>query len=257
MRVRIGDQILAYLRVDVVARVFIVDGVEADSDAVGQFVLIAGVHQDPHRGRQVVDAVEVAFDEGAEVPETGVHLLEGLGEILLVLARLLALGVVETGPAEPRQILVVGAGAVAPVDALGERLIHLDNRIDDPLRGLGILDGLAQLVELLLLVGEVRLEARLCQHGFDAGVEVVVLHEFVVKIEGDREPVGDGPVRKAERLQHGHVGRLDPERVPVLEADLAEGGDLGDGEVPLRRLRLGGPGRRVVGVDFRLGGRSD
>ena len=41
----------------------------------------------------------------------------------------------------------------------------------------------------------------------------VVLHELVVEIERHREPIGDGPRRKLQRSQHGHVGRLYPERV--------------------------------------------
>ena len=234
------------------------DGVEADGDTVDLFLLVAGVDEDGHGRGEVVDAVELALGEGAEVPEAGVHLLEGLGEVILVLARFLALGVVEPRPVEARQVLVVGAGAVTTVDALIERLIHFDDRIDDPLRGLSLLDGLAQILELLLLLVEVRLEKGLRQHVPDVVVEAVVLHELVVEIEGDGEAVGDRPLRKAEGAENGHVRRLDAEGSPVLEADLAQGGDSRErGEVPLRRLRLGGPGQRVVVVDLLPGRRPE
>ena len=228
VRAGVGDQVLAHLAVDVVSAVSAVERVERDGDAVDQFVLVAGMHQDPHRGRQVIDAVEVAFGEGAEVPQAGVHLLEGFGEVLLVLLVLLGLGVVQSRAVKAGKVLVVGAGPVAAIDPLGKRLIHLGQRRDYPLGRLGILNVLAQLFEFGFLGVEVRLEIEVRQHGFDASVKAVVLHELVIEIERDGEPAGDRPLQKIERPQHGHVRRLDAERVPVIEADVAEWGDLSD-----------------------------
>ena len=57
--------------------------------------------------------------------------------------------------------------------------------------------------------------------------------------------------------KHCHVGRLDAEGVPVVEADLAERRDGGNGQVALRRLGIGGPGGFVVFGDLLPGGRAD
>ena len=65
MRVRIGDQVLADRTVDVVVDVVAIQGVEGDNDAVGQFVLVARMHQNPHCSGQVIDAMVVAFGKGA------------------------------------------------------------------------------------------------------------------------------------------------------------------------------------------------
>ena len=76
----VSDQILADLGVDVVPDDFVllVERVEAHGHTVGQLVGEVGMHQHSHRGCGVVDAMELAFGEGAEVPEAGVDLLEGL-----------------------------------------------------------------------------------------------------------------------------------------------------------------------------------
>ena len=76
---------------------------------------------------------------------------------------------------------------------------------------------------------------------------------LIVEVERDGEPVGHGPVGEAQLCQLGHVGRLDAERVPVLETDVAQGRNLGDREVPLRHLLVCRPGQLVVGVDFLKG----
>ena len=91
-------------------------------------------------------------------------------------------------------------------------------------------------------------------HGLNSDVEPVVFHELVVEIERDRKSVGHRPRRETQSPQYRHVGRLDAECVPVLEADLTERGDQRDREVPLRGLFVGRPGRLIVGIDFR--GRS-
>ena len=143
MRLGIGDQVLADLRVDVVESASAGEGVKADGHAVGQFVLIARMDQDAHRGGPMIDAIKVAFDEGAEVPQAGVHFLERLGKVIRVLNGPLALRVIKPRTVEPGQVLVVSAGTVTPVDARGEPLIHLHDRVNDPLGGLRVLDGFA------------------------------------------------------------------------------------------------------------------
>ena len=106
----IGDQILTELRVDVVSLVSAGDGIEADSDAVGQLVGIVGMHQHPHLGRYVINAMEVAFGEGAEGPQAGKHPLEGLVDAVLHrLIGILGLGVVQPRPVKARQVFVVRA----------------------------------------------------------------------------------------------------------------------------------------------------
>ena len=59
------------------------------------------MHQHSHRRREVVDPVELALGEGAEVPHAGEDLLERLVDpVLLRLTRLLSLGVVKPRAAE-------------------------------------------------------------------------------------------------------------------------------------------------------------
>ena len=132
--------------------------------------------------------------------------------------------------------------------------MHRGQRRGDPGGRVRVLDRLAQLLELVLLGVEVRLEIGARQQGLDAGVEIVELHELVVEVERDRKPVGHGPRRKAQGPQHGHVGRLDAKFGPVPELNLTEGGDRRHRAVPLRRLWPGGPGRGVVFIHFHAGG---
>ena len=144
VRVGIGDQVLADLTVEVVAVLPAVGGVNADGDAVDQLVLVVGMHQHAHGRGQVVDAVELPFREGAEVPQAGVGLLQGLVDpVFHGLAGLLGLGVVEAGAVEARQVLVVGAGPVAQRLPLRVRRVHRGQRVDDPLGRVGAPDLLA------------------------------------------------------------------------------------------------------------------
>ena len=250
VRLGIGHQILAELAVHVVGPVPTSGEVKADGNAVDQFVLVAGVDQDAHRGRQVINAMKVALGEGAEGPQTGEHLFQRLGQVILVFVRLLALRVVKPRTVEPGQIFVVGAGSVAPMDARAERFVQRCDRRDDPFWRLCVLDVIAQFLERIHLCIEARLEIFISQHGLDAGIEIIGLHELVVEVERYRKPVGHGPRWKAQCSQHGHISRLNAERLPVIEADLTEGLDLGDREVALRRLGLGGPRRLVVSINF-------
>ena len=110
----IGDEVLADLAVDVVVRLPIRDRVEADGHAIDLLVRIVGMDQHPHGRRQVIDAVELPFAERPEVPQAGKHLLERLVDAVLDgLVRLLGVGVVQPRTVKARQVLVVGAGAVA------------------------------------------------------------------------------------------------------------------------------------------------
>ena len=257
IRLGVGDQVLAYLTVDVVPVFVAIDGIKTHCDAVHQLVLIVGMYQYPHRRRQVVDAMKVPFDECAEVPHAGPHLLERLVDAVLIrLVRVLRLRVIQPSTVEARQVLVVRAGSVAQGLTLWIRGVHHGQRVDHPLRRGRVFDRLAQNLERILLNVEIRPKIRVGQHCLDAIVESVCLHELVVKIERYRKPVRNRPNWKAERPQHGHVGRLDPERLPVIEADLTEGLDRREREVPLRRVGPSRPGRREVGINFRGGGGS-
>ena len=82
-RIGIGDQILADLGIDVVCVVVAGQRIKTDSYAVGKFVRVVGMNQHPHRCHRVVDAVEVAFGKGAEIPQACVHLLERLVDAVL------------------------------------------------------------------------------------------------------------------------------------------------------------------------------
>ena len=128
--------------------------------------------------------------------------------------------------------------------------MHLGQGVDDPLGRGRVLDSVAQIVEHIVLDLEVRLEVGVSQHGSNAGIEIVGLHELVVEIKRYRKPVGNRSKWKAQRPQHGYVGRLNAERLPVIETDLTEGLDLGDREVALRRLGLDGPRRLVVRIEY-------
>ena len=277
LRVRVGvrHQVLAELRVEVVVAVQTVDRVEACSDAVGQFVGVVGVHQHTHRGGQMVDSMILTLDKSAEVPEAGEDLLHGFVDTLVLgLTLLLGVGVVQPCAAETRQILVVGAGAVAQRAPLRGYLgVHGGQRVDHPLRTFGFLDHFPEVIQHLILDLEVRLESGMNQDRLD-GVNQLraggqresvlfgalaftehllrgqggVVHELVVEVERDGEPLGHRARGKAQRPQHGHIGRLDPERAPVVEVDIAERGDLRDREVAFGDLRAGGPGRGVVRI---------
>ena len=135
--------------------------------------------------------------------------------------------------------------------------MHRGQRVDDPLGRVGVLDGVAQVLEVVLLLLEVRLEVPVGQHLIYVVVEPVGLHELVVEVERDREAVRHRAIREAQRPQYREVRRLDPEGVPVVETDVAQGGDRRDREIPLGRLGLGRPRRRIVGVHFRLRRRAD
>ena len=153
--------------------------------------------------------------------------------------------------------------------------MHGSQGVDDPLRALRILDGIAEVIKHLVLDIEVRLELRMRQDRLDGVNELCigpqrelvlfgalafaedgllaqggVRHELIVKIEGDGKPGGDRPFRKSQRAQDSQVGRLDPERLPVRKADLTEGRDGLDREIPLRRLGIWRPGGLVVRLDF-------
>ena len=99
--------------------------------------------------------------------------------------------------------------------------MHLGQRVIDPLGRVGVLNFVAQIIEHVVLDVEVRLEIRVGQHLLDPFMEPMGLHELVVEIEGDREPVGNGALREAESAQLRDVGGLDSERGPVLEAHIA------------------------------------
>ena len=74
--------------------------------------------QHGHRGVQVIDAMEVAFGERAEVPEAGVDLPDALAHVAFI--GMLRARVVEARAAEAGQVFVVGAGAAADRCSHGE-----------------------------------------------------------------------------------------------------------------------------------------
>ena len=117
------------------------------------------MHQHPHLCRQVIDAMELPFGEGAEGPQAGEHLFEGFGEGLLV--GMLGLGVVQPRAVEPGQVFVVGARPIAQGLPFGKRRVHGGQGVDDPLRGLCILDVVAQVIEHVILGVEVRWKSSL------------------------------------------------------------------------------------------------
>ena len=102
MRVWVGDKIFSELGVEVEGIVTAEYRIEADGDAVGEFVRVVGMHQHSHRCRHVIDAMEFAFGERAEVPQAGIHLFERLGDaVLLGLVGMLGFGVVEASAVKP------------------------------------------------------------------------------------------------------------------------------------------------------------
>ena len=134
--------------------------------------------------------------------------------------------------------------------------MHLGQRVDDPLGRLRVFYVVTQVVQHVVLDIEIRLEGRGGQHLLDPVMEPVGLHELVVEIEWDREPVGHRPRSESQSPQLRDVGCLDPERGPVPEAHIAQRCDRSDREVPLRRLGLRRPRRLVVLVDLVGGGGS-
>ena len=152
MRLGIGDQVLAHLRVEVVGAVLEGDGVVADRHAVDPFIGVVRVHEHAHRDGRVVDPLEVALHEGAVVPEAGPHRLDRLVDAVRGgLIRVLRLGAVETGPVEGRQVLVVGAGPIAQRLPLRVGGVHGGQGLDDERGRRRVLDGVPQVVQHLLL----------------------------------------------------------------------------------------------------------
>ena len=203
-----------------------------------------------HRGTQMIDAVEVAFGEGAEVPEARVDLPDALAHVSFV--GMLGARVVEARAAEAEQVLVVGAGAAADRGSRGKRLLQHSESVEHPARHFAVADSAAQVAQRLRLDFESGSKLGIREHGFSIGVEAVELHELVIEVKGNGEAVRYGAGRQAEPAQRGEVRRLYAERCPVVEADLVERGDRPDGQIALRRLRLGGANGCVMRLD--LGG---
>ena len=213
------------------------------------------MHQHAHGRRRVIHAVVVALQERPVVPQARPHRLYRLVDAVFCrLVGILGLGRVQPGPVEGGQVLVVGAGAVAQRRSLRIRAVHLFEGLDDPVGRGRLLDLLAQLLEFLLLLAVVRLEVRVGQHLGHIVVQVVGLHEFVVEVERHREPLGHGPLGQIELAELGRVGRLDPERVPVVECHICERRDLRDRQIPPRSLLRCRPSRGVMVVHLLLGG---
>ena len=103
--------------------------------------------------------------------------------------------------------------------------MHLGQRVGYPLGRVGVLDVVAQIVEHVVLDGEIRLEVRVGEHLLDPVIEPVGLHELVIEVERDREPVGHRTGGESQSPQLGDIGCLDPESGPFLEADVAQCSD--------------------------------
>ncbi len=73
-------------------------------------------------------------------------------------------------------------------------------------------------------------------------------------MEREGEAIGDDAGSEVEGAEGGEVGGLHPKGVGIVEADVVEGTELGDGEVPGRHLGIGGTEVPVVVLDLREGG---
>ena len=114
IRLRIGDQILTHLTVNVVVACLVIERVKADCYTIHQLVRVVGMHQNPHRRFLVVDAIEVSLYKRPVIPEARPYPFDRLVDpVFRGLAVVLRLGVVQPGAAESRQVLIVGAGSVA------------------------------------------------------------------------------------------------------------------------------------------------
>ena len=156
--------------------------------------------------------------------------------------------------------------------------MHGGQSVSDEFRRRCILDCVAQVVQHLLLDVGVGLEVGVRQHLRHRGGERGsgrkddllfirrflltqdgligdrrLLHELVVEVEGNREPRGRRTVGQRQIGQLGHVGRLDAEGSPVVEADVRQRGYFGDRQVMLQGLDALGTPAFVVVVHFLFG----
>lgn len=74
---RVGYEVLANLRVEIIITGSLIDGIIAHRDTVSLFIAEIRVKQHPHSRYKLVDAVKIACFKSAKVPETGVDLLDG------------------------------------------------------------------------------------------------------------------------------------------------------------------------------------
>ena len=238
------------------------------------------MHKYAHDHGGVVNAMEVPLQEGTVIPQAGPDLLDGLVDAFFGrLVRVLGLGRIQAGTAEGGQVFVIGAGTVSQGLAIRVLVVQVLQRRDDPVRGRGVLDGLAQVVQHLLLDIGIGLEVRVGQHrrhrlgqgGFRRKGDFLLirglllaqdgflaqgrlLHELVVKVEGDGEPDGGRAVGQSQLGQLGHIGRLDTEGGPVSEAHIVQRGDRLFRQVALEGLRVLGTQAFEMLVHVRLGG---
>ena len=216
------------------------------------------MYQHAHRRLQVVYSVVFAFEEGAEVPQARPHRFDGFVDpVLGRLVGVLRLGVIQSGPVERGEVLVVGARPIAQRLPLGVGGVHGLERVDDPLGGGALLDLLPQRLELLLLLVVVGLEVIVGQHLVHVFIEAVGFHELVIEIERHRVPHRHSPLRQPELAEFRHVGRLDTEDIPVVEGDVSERCDRLDRQISNGSLRRRWPRRRMMVVHLLLGGRSE
>ena len=72
-----------------------------------QFIVKIRMHQDAHGRGHVIDAVEIALIEGAQVPQAGPNLFDRCPDVALV--RAVCVRIVEPRARKPNQIFVIGA----------------------------------------------------------------------------------------------------------------------------------------------------
>lgn len=154
-------------------------------------------------------------------------------------------GVVQSSATEPGRVLIVGAGTTADRGALWKGLLQFGQGHHHPFGHGALCDRFAQVSQGQNALFSIRLELGASNHLFHMEVEAVVLHEFVVEIEGKANSIRNEVFRESESAQSGKIGGLYAKGVAFGEFDVGKRAECGDRQIPLGVL---GGGRSSIGV---------
>ena len=248
---RISDQVFTQLGIHVITQPFRVVDVLGDGHAVDLFIAVVGVDQHAHGRGEMVDAIEVTLLIGPIRPQARPDLFHALGHVSLV--GMVRVGIVQTRAVELGQVFIVGAGTASQRRVGVELFMQVLEALHHPHRQYALLaDLFSKRVQGGHPVRRVRLEIWILDHELRHRVQVVVLHEGIVKIEGHGKSRG-GHARRQAAIQLRHIGGLGTKGIGVFEPNIRQGRDLRDLQVSRRILRFCRADGVKVGIDVLVG----
>ena len=246
--IRVGDQGLSDLRIQIERSLSVVNGIQTDADSVGMLVLKIGMTQHAHGGHQVVHPIKVTFLVRSEIPHAGIHLLDGFGDVPFV--GVLGFGGVQTCTAETGQIFVVRAGPAPDRGSCGERIVHGLKGIHHPRGHWRFLDVVPKVSQAVFSKVNVVDEGGIVDHDFRFNIEVVVVHKLIVEIEWHSKAIRDGSFWEPKSSHGCQVGALGAECAGHVKADVVEWKNVGKTQIALWDLRFCGAQSLVPFIDF-------